>query len=165
MKPKTSRNKGKHLTTASRREVADRLHSAAIHLLRTIRHVDPESGLSPARLSALSVLVFSGPRTLGELARAEQVKPPTMSRLVDGLEADGLTRRKAGTKDLRQVRVEPTAKGRRILERARRARIHAVAELLASLANEDVAVLGKAADLVEHMVGTALPARRRAGRS
>ena len=165
MKPKTSRNKGKHLTTASRREVADRLHSAAIHLLRTIRHVDPESGLSPARLSALSVLVFSGPRTLGELARAEQVKPPTMSRLVDGLEADGLARRKAGTKDLRQVRVEPTAKGRRILERSRRRRIHAVAELLASLANEDVAVLGKAADLVEHMVGTALPARRRAGRS
>ena len=165
MKPRMSRNKDKHLTTASRREVADRLHSAAIHLIRTIRHVDPESGLSPARLSALSVLVFSGPRTLGELARAEQVKPPTMSRLVDGLEADGLTRRKAGTKDLRQVRVEPTAKGRRILERARRARIHAVAELLASLANEDVAVLGKAADLVEHMVGTALPARRRAGRS
>ena len=165
MKPRMSRNRGKHLTTAARREVADRLHSAAIHLIRTIRHVDPESGLSPARLSALSVLVFSGSRTLGELARAEQVKPPTMSRLVDGLEADGLTRRKAGTKDLRQVSVEPTAKGRRILERARRARIHAVAELLASLANEDVAVLGKAADLVEHMVGTALPARRRAGRS
>lgn len=133
----------------SRRDVADRLHSAAIHLLRTIRHVDAESGLSPARLSALSVLVFSGPRTLGELAHAEQVKPPTMSRLVDGLEEDGLTRRKGGRKDRRQVRVEPTAKGKRILERARRARVDAVAELLATLSPEEVALLGKAAELVE----------------
>ena len=160
-----SRKKSKKLTTASRREVADRLHSAAVHLLRTIRHVDAESGLSPARLSALSVLVFSGPHTLGGLARAEQVKPPTMSRLVDGLEADGFTRRKGGTEDRRQVRVEPTAKGRRILERARRARVHAVAELLASLAVEELAVLGKAADLVEQMVGTEPPAREPAARS
>ena len=62
--------------------VADRLHSAAIHLLRRVRQQDVATGEGPARLSALSVLVFGGPKTLGELAAAEQVKPPTMSRIV-----------------------------------------------------------------------------------
>ena len=66
-------------------EVADGLHSAAIHLLRRVRKQDVATGEGPARLSALSVLVFGGPKALGELAAAEQVKPPTMSRMVAGL--------------------------------------------------------------------------------
>src|SRR5258708_32539206 len=70
--------------------LADRLHSAAIHLLRRVRSQDTVTGEGPARLSALSVLVFSGPKTLGELAAAEQVKPPTMSRIVAGLERSRL---------------------------------------------------------------------------
>ena len=65
--------------------VADRLHSTAIHLLRRVRKQDVASGEGPARLSALSVLVFGGAKTLGELAAAEQVKPPTMSRIIAGL--------------------------------------------------------------------------------
>jgi len=69
---------------------ADRLHSAAIHLLRRVRKQDEASGIGPAQLSALSVLVFAGPKTLGELAAAEQVKPPTMSRIVTGLERSRL---------------------------------------------------------------------------
>src|SRR5919199_1876113 len=77
----------------ARRAVADRLHSAAIHLLRRLRKVDEASGLSAPRLSALSVLVFAGPRTLGELAAAEQVRPPTMTRLVRALERSGLVTR------------------------------------------------------------------------
>ena len=65
------------------RSVADRLHSAAIHLLRRVRKQDTVLAEAPARLSALSVLVFAGPMTLGQLAAAEQVKPPTMTRIVD----------------------------------------------------------------------------------
>ena len=66
--------------------IADRLHSAAIHLLRRVRKQDAATGEGPARLSALSVLVFGGgPMTLGQLAQAEQVRPPTMSRIVSGL--------------------------------------------------------------------------------
>ena len=57
-------------------EAADRFHSAAIHALRHVRREDPATGVSAARLSALSVLVFAGPRTLGELAAAEQVAGP-----------------------------------------------------------------------------------------
>ena len=74
-------------------DLADRLHSAAIHLLRLVRVQDAATGVAPARLSALSVIVFGGPVSLNDLARAEQVRPPTMSRIVDALEAEGLARR------------------------------------------------------------------------
>ena len=96
-------------------ETADRLHSAAIHLLRRLRVRDRKSGVGPAQLSALSVLVFGGPRSLGELADAEQVRPPTMSRIVAGLESAGLVRRHA-TEDGRRVRLEASAKGTKILQ-------------------------------------------------
>src|ERR671937_2897402 len=102
---------------------ADRFHSAAIHALRHVAREDPATGLSAARLSALSVLVFGGPRTLGELAAAEQVRPPTMTNIVRGLEADGLVRRHADARDGRVVRLTATAKGRRVLQRARDRRI------------------------------------------
>src|SRR5499425_3166797 len=75
--------------------IGDRLHSAAIHLLRRLRIRDSGSGIGPAQLSALSVLVFGGQRSLGELAEAEQVRPPTMSRIVSGLERAGLLKRHA----------------------------------------------------------------------
>src|SRR5579859_7744365 len=95
-------------------DVADQLHSAAIHLLRRLRVRDRESGIGPAQLSALSVLVFGGPRSLGELADAEQVRPPTMSRIVAGLQRARLIRRQA-TEDGRRVRLVATAKGTKIL--------------------------------------------------
>src|SRR3989442_10511210 len=96
-------------------ETADRLHSAAIHLLRRLRVRDRESGVGPAQLSALSVLVFGGPRSLGELADAEQVRPPTMSRIVAGLERAGLVKRRK-TEDGRRVRLEASARGKKILQ-------------------------------------------------
>src|SRR5688572_31480815 len=93
--------------------LADRLHSAAIHLLRRVRRVDEATGLSAARLSALSVVVFGGPTTLGGLARAEQVTAPTMSKLVDALEREGLVTREADERDGRAVLVRPTGDGER----------------------------------------------------
>ena len=104
-------------------DVADRLHSAAIHLLRRIRKVDEASGLSAARLSALSVLVFGGATTIGGLAHAEQVSAPTISRLVSGLERDGFVVREADEGDARAVRVRATAKGTRVLQEGRRRRV------------------------------------------
>ena len=95
--------KQKSVASAELLQTADKLHSAAIHLLRRLRVRDRESGVGPAQLSALSVLVFGGPRSLGELADAEQVRPPTMSRIVSGLAAAGLVRREA-TEDGRRVR-------------------------------------------------------------
>src|ERR671936_778351 len=98
-------------------EAADRFHSAAIHALRHVRRDDPESGLSAARLSALSVLVFGGSRTLGELAMAERVRPATMSRIVQALEQEGLIRRESDPADGRVTRLQATPKGERVLWR------------------------------------------------
>src|SRR5436305_5858136 len=92
-------------------EVADRLHSAAIHLLRHVRKQDTKTGEGPARLSALSVLVFGGPMTLGQLAAAEQVRPPTMTRIVTGLERSGLAERVQDEEDARRVKIHATAEG------------------------------------------------------
>jgi len=89
--------------------VADRLHSAAIHVLRRVRNQDTVTGEGPARLSALSVLVFSGPKTLGELAAAEQVKPPTMSRIVAGLKSSRLVETTADAHDARRRQIHATS--------------------------------------------------------
>jgi DNA-binding MarR family transcriptional regulator len=132
-----------------REQVADRLHSAAIHLLRQLRASDAELGLSASRLSALSVLVFAGDKTLGELADAEQVRPPTMTKLVQALEADGLVRRTSIPHDKRTTRVRATAKGRRILHAGRRMRVHTLSELLRTLSADELSVLLQAADLME----------------
>src|SRR5437870_12705539 len=96
-------------------EAADRFHSAAIHALRHIRRDDPETGLSAARLSALSVLVFGGARTLGELAAAEHVRPATMTRIVQALEQEALVRRESDPDDGRVTRPLETAKGARVM--------------------------------------------------
>jgi DNA-binding MarR family transcriptional regulator len=131
------------------REAADKLHSASIHVLRRVAREDQASGLSPARLSVLSVLVFGGPRTLGELAAAERVRPPTMTKVVRGLEDAGLVRREADANDGRVARIRATAKGERVLQRARRRRIANLAERLASLSPQEVAHIREAAALVE----------------
>jgi DNA-binding MarR family transcriptional regulator len=136
-------------------ELADRLHSLAIHLLRRVRVVDAASGLSAARLSTLSVLVFGGPRTVGELAAAEQVSAATMSRLLSGLEAAGLVRREADPADARRVRVRVTATGERSLQAARGRRIERMAALLQELGPMERATVSRAVALLEAAVGGA----------
>ena len=133
----------------NRLEVADRLHSAAIHLLRNAAKTDVVSGQGPARLSALSVLVFGGVKTLGQLASAERVKPPTMSRIVAGLKTAGLVRIHADGKDARKIQISVTSKGERLLQDARRRRIQAVAETLSGLDGSDLELLQRAAEIIE----------------
>jgi DNA-binding MarR family transcriptional regulator len=111
-------------------DIAQQLHSVAIHLLRRLRRTDDRMGLSGPRASALSVLVFGGPASLAQLAKAEQVKPPTMVRIVDALEASGLARREANKDDLRAVRIRATAKGRKLLLEGRARRVRQLINLL-----------------------------------
>ncbi|HET7585267.1 MAG TPA: MarR family transcriptional regulator [Gemmatimonadaceae bacterium] len=128
---------------------ADRLHSAAIRLLRLLRREDDATGITAPRLSVLSVLVFAGPRTLGELAAAEQVRPPTMTRLVQALEDEGLVRREGDPRDRRVVHVHATARGRRLLLDARERRLHALTARLRALSARERTVLDHAATLIE----------------
>ncbi len=145
--------------TASRRtsptrevqDVADRLHSAALHLLRRLRIEDDILGVSPPRLSALSVVVYAGPLPIGALASAEGVAAPTMTRLVDGLERDGFVRRRRDPADARGVLVEATAAGRRILTRGRAQRVQTLAATLATLSDEELAAIGRGAELIERV--------------
>lgn len=113
--------------------LADQLHSAAIGLLRQLRREDDAIGITAPRLSALSVVVFLGPLTLGELASAEQVKPPTMTRIVTGLEEDGLVTRRDDASDGRLTQIQATAKGRRILAAGRARRVETLAAAVKAL--------------------------------
>ena len=129
--------------------VADRLHSAAIHLLRRVRRQDVASGLGPAQLSALSVLVFGGAMGLGELAAAEQVRPPTMSRIVAALERRKLVERASDSGDARRIRLRPTTKGQKLLHQGRRLRIDDLAGRLQKLSAEELSALSEAAEVLE----------------
>jgi DNA-binding MarR family transcriptional regulator len=130
-------------------EAADRFHSAAIHALRHVRREDPATGLSAARLSALSVLVFGGARTLGELAAAEQVRPATMTRIAQSLVQDGYARREADPSDRRVVRLSATARGSRVMQQGRERRVANLARLLGRLSADEVVHIHEAAELVE----------------
>jgi DNA-binding MarR family transcriptional regulator len=138
--------------------VADRLHSAAIHVLRLLRREDETSGLTAPRLSALSVVVFVGPITLRDLAAAEGVTPPTMTRLVDGLEGDGLVVRRDDPSDGRAIRIRATAKGTKLLMNARAQRVAALTARVAALSTDERELLGRAAEVMERLSLPATPA-------
>src|ERR1700756_5343989 len=132
--------------------VAARLHSAAIHLLRRVRKQDTASGEGPARLSALSVLVFGGPKTLKELAAAEQVKAPTMSRIVAGLERSRLIEITEDPEDARRLRIVATPKGTRLLQKGRELRIAYLATQLERLTPDELSQLGDAVEILSQLL-------------
>lgn len=132
--------------------IADRLHSAAIHLLRSLREADRRLGLSAPRLSALSVVVFRGPLSMSDLARAEQVRKPTITRLVGELERAGLVTRNRSEKDRRVQTVEATRKGRAVLAAGRRERVTRLAAAVDRLSDGERALLDRAARLIEETV-------------
>jgi DNA-binding MarR family transcriptional regulator len=142
------------------REVANRLHSAAIHLLRRARRTDPLTGVSPAQLSALSVLM-SGPKTLGDLAAAEQVRPPTMSRLVSEMQRAGVARKVTDREDARVVRVHATPKGLRALSRGRAMRIESIEQLMTELGPDELGDVARAVGAIEKLLGQRAPSARR----
>jgi len=123
---------------------ASELNSAAIHLLRALRATDRAAGLTPARLSALSVLVFGGPSPLGRLARTEDVAGPTMTRIVDGLCDLGLAERRPHPDGGRLVLVAATAEGERVMRAARQARIDTIVAALRALPAADRAAIAAA---------------------
>jgi DNA-binding MarR family transcriptional regulator len=133
-------------------DIATQLHSAAIHLLRRLRREDVHAGLSGPRLSALSVIVFGGPITLGALAAAEQVRPPTMTRLVKALEAQGLIRREAGTRDRRETSLHATPRGRELLHRGRDRRVRRLAAQVARLSAAELATLAEATMILQRLL-------------
>ena len=111
-------------------ELADGLHSVTIQLLRQVRREDRASGIGPAQLSALSVLVFGGSKSLKQLAEIEQVKPPTMVRIVQALVEQRLAATRADQDDARKLQISATANGRSVMQRARQRRVEVLAGML-----------------------------------
>jgi len=134
-----------------RLETADALHSAAIRLLRLVRTEDAQAGVGPAQLSALSVLVFRGEMTLGELAALEQVRPPTMSRIVDGLVQRKLAQRASASPDRRAVKLTATAEGKKLLLAGKARRVKALARQMERFKKEEMKTLEAAAQLLRRL--------------
>ena len=132
-------------------ELADALHSAAIHLLRQLRIEDRASGLGPAQLSALSVLVFGGSMSLKQLAEIEQVKPPTMVRIVRGLVEQRLATSKAAKDDARKLHISATSRGRSLMLRARSRRVEALARMLSQKSNAERAEIANAVRILRDL--------------
>jgi DNA-binding MarR family transcriptional regulator len=133
-------------------EVGRTLHSNAIHLLRHVRTEDSTMGIGPAQASALSVIVFGGPLTLSKLAEAEQVKPPTMSRVVEALVKEGLVRRETNKDDRRSIMISPTDKGTKILHEGRNRREIRLIKLLSKLGADEIRCLGKASRILSRIL-------------
>lgn len=137
---------------SSAARIADRLHSVAIHLLRRLRTEDARTGLTGPRASVLSVLVFGGPMTLGALAAAEQVRPPTMTRLVTALERKGLVARETSATDARVTLVRATHRGMVLLQEGRGRRIARLQAALQALSTRDLETLRDATRVLEEIV-------------
>ncbi len=133
--------------------MAERLHTAAVHLSRRLRVEDEARGISGPRLSALSVLVSTGPMRIGELAQEEQVEPPTMTRLVDAMERDGQVRRQPDPQDRRAVVLRATAKGERALTKGSAQRVAMLADGVRALSPAQLAALARGVEVLEKMVG------------
>ena len=136
--------------TAPLPEVASRLRLAVMRLSRRLRQHAP-GGITPSQLSALSTVEAVGRITLSQLAVAERVQPPSITRVVDVLVTDGFATRTQSEEDRRVAWVEPTPDGRALVEAVRRQRDAYLAQRLATLTREDVAVLARAAALLEQL--------------
>jgi len=139
-------------TPESSREIAERLHTAAIHLLRAMRREDESGSLNGPRLSALSVIVFAGPVTLGDLAAAEQVRPPTMTRIVKALEQQGLVVKNQNAEDGRSICLSATTAGKRQLLQGRKRRIGAMVREIDNLPDAEQSLLGDAARILAKVI-------------
>ena len=133
-------------------KVAEQMHSAAIHLLRKLRREDAQSGLNAPRLSALSVIVFAGPLPLGDLAAAEQVRPPTMTRIVDALVEQHLVTRGKNAQDGRSTLIAATASGKQLLLKGRERRVRALARQIAALSAAEQRTLQEAAGILKSVI-------------
>ena len=150
-------------TSATLRETAQTLNSAAIHLLRGVRPADRLSGLTPARLSALSVLVFGGPSPLGRLATIEAVASPTMTRIVDGLCDLGLAQRQPHPDSSRIVMIAATEDGRALMQDAAERRTEMIVDALRQLEPEERDLVHEAAPVLQELASLLRGSVRRTG--
>ncbi|MEY2476650.1 MAG: hypothetical protein QOG87_1965 [Actinomycetota bacterium] len=146
---------------ATRRQTGDaamaaRLRLSATRLARILRR-QADTGLSPSQLSALATVEIHGPMTLGALAEHENVAPPSVTKVVNILESQGLVGREAAANDRRVAMVSITSDGSHLLEESRRRKNQWLAERLSHLEPEQRARLADALDVIEILTGVKQP--------
>jgi DNA-binding MarR family transcriptional regulator len=132
-------------------ELASQLRFAVMRLSRRLRQHAPED-ITPSQLSALSVIARAERMTLSQLAVAERVQPPTVTRVVDSLERQGLATRVPSDVDRRVAFVEATPAGRALVETIRRRRDAYLAGRLRTFSADERALLERAASLLERLI-------------
>lgn len=135
----------------ARSEIAAMLHVQFARLTRQLRNLELPQGMTPERLSALSVIDKRGPISVTALADHELVRPATMSRMVSALVDDGLVKRSADKDDGRGVLVAATPKGRRTFHRAQEQRLQHLANILNSLNDEQLGTMRDLTSALEHL--------------
>lgn len=138
--------------TGDATEHAARLRLSATRLARRLRR-EAGSGLTPSLLSALAVVERHGPLSLGELAEREGVAPPSVTKLVNRLEADGLVERQPCADDRRVARVAVTVAGRALVEETRQRKTSWLAGRIAELDDDRRARLAAALDVLDELAG------------
>ena len=135
----------------SRSEVAALLHEQFARLTRRLRTLELPNGMTPERLSALSVVDKRGPISVTALADTEMVRPATMSRMITALVEEGLVKRGGDKNDGRGVLVSVTPKGRRTFQRAQEQRLTRFAEVVESLSDEQLVAMRDLAAALERL--------------
>jgi DNA-binding MarR family transcriptional regulator len=136
---------------ASSERTAALLRDAIARLNRRLRQTRPLGELTQSQLSALTSLDLAGALTPRELADAERVQPPTMTRIVSKLEERGLVQRIPHPTDGRQVILSTTESGRSVLAVNRRARDAWLGSQIALLGAEEQETLRRAAEIVDRI--------------
>ena len=137
----------------SRSEIAALLHEQFARLTRRLRTLELPNGMTPERLSALSVIEKRGPISVTALADSELVRPATMSRMVTALVDEGLVKRSGDKTDGRGVLVSATPKGRRVYQRAQEQRLAHLAEVLESLSDDQLVAMRGLTSALEQLTG------------
>jgi DNA-binding MarR family transcriptional regulator len=140
------------LTDDQLQALAAGLHAAALRAVSLVSREDRRGAISPPRLSALATLVSRGPMSLAELAEAQDVRAPTMSRIVDGLVKEGLATREEDEGNRRKVRIAATDEGRRRLGAGRERRVRALRQRLGRLGDSEQRALARGVEVLERAV-------------
>ena len=149
-------------TSSMATELAASLVSLGAQLHRQVGHGADDDGLTRARLSALSRLVLGGPCTLGQLAASEGVRPPTMTRLVQSMEAAGLVGRARHPTDGRSIVLHATPAGEALLADGRATRLAPLATAIGALGRDERHDLEQASEVLGRFLRDVNGARLRA---
>lgn len=137
-------------------EVAARLRLSATRLARRLRQ-EAGTGLTPSQLSALATVHNHGPLTLGALAEREQVAPPSITKVVTKLEADGLLQRTPDPVDRRVSHVRTTAAGAELVDESRRRKTAWLTDRIHELGEGERERLAGALDVLDRLVAQESP--------